>query len=205
MTTKNEETSEKTVGILSKPYARRLVPDETGGYVASIQEFPGCVAEGDTPDAAIQNLDKAAASWVQVALSNGYEIRDPVSFHGYSGKIALRIPRGLHKQVAELAELEESSINQLLVSAIAQYLGSKRTFKEMSETMLSEMRKVMSDGVVSLYRNGPATLLIAFSTTGKPYYSGGTTIEGQFVTEKLFNLGGTPAITGKHQLGVMQS
>jgi predicted RNase H-like HicB family nuclease len=205
MTTKNEETSEKTVGILSKAYARRLVPDETGGYVASIQEFPGCVAEGDTPDAAIQNLDKAAASWVQVALSNGYEIRDPVSFHGYSGKIALRIPRGLHKQVAELAELEESSINQLLVSAIAQYLGSKRAFKEMSETMLSDMRKVMSDGVVSLYRNGPATLLIAFSTTDKSYYSGGTTIEGQFVTEKLFNLGGTPAITGKHQLGAMQS
>jgi predicted RNase H-like HicB family nuclease len=111
--------------ILSREYARRLVPDETGGYIASIHEFPGCIAEGETADEAINNLEEAAASWVKVALSNGYEIREPVSFHGYSGKIALHIPRGLHKQVAELAELEGSSINQLLVTSIAQYLGSK--------------------------------------------------------------------------------
>ncbi len=26
---------------LSRPYARRLTPDESGGYVATIQEFPG--------------------------------------------------------------------------------------------------------------------------------------------------------------------
>lgn len=199
--TMNDEISKKTVEILSKAYARRLVPDETGGYIASIQEFPGCIAEGDTAEEAINNLDDAAASWVEAALSNGYEIRDPVSFHGYSGKIALRIPRGLHKQVAELAELEESSINQVLVTAIAQYLGNKRAFKEMSESMVSEMRKVMSEGFVSLYRNGSSTLLIAFSTTGKARYSG-TTIEGQILPEKLFNLGGTSVIP-EHRLGAL--
>lgn len=203
MTMKNEEVSNKAEVILNKAYARRLVPDETGGYVASIQEFPGCVAEGDTPDAAIQNLDKAAASWVQVALSNGFEIRDPVSFHGYSGKIALRIPRGLHKQVAELAELEGSSINQLLVTSIAQYLGSKHAFREISKTILSEVRKVMSDGVVSLYRNSPSTVMIAFPIVGNAYYAKGTTIEGQVVTERLFNLG-APSITDKHLLGALK-
>lgn len=204
MTMMNEDMSQKTAGILNKPYSRRLMPDETGGYVASIQEFPGCVAEGDTPEAAIQNLEKAAASWIEVALSNGYEIREPVNFHGYSGKIALRIPRGLHKQVAELAELEECSINQLLVTAIAQYLGNKRAFKAMSEAMFSELRKTMSEGIVSFYRNSPSSLLIAFPTSGSSYYRGGTTIEGK-VTEKLFNLGGAPAITDKHQLGSLQS
>lgn len=198
----NDDVTQKTGAILSKEYARRLVPDETGGYVASIHEFPGCIAEGETADEAIKNLDEAAASWVKVALSNGYEIREPVSFHGYSGKIALRIPRGLHKQVAELAELEGSSINQLLVTAIAQYLGSKRAYREMSEAMLSEMRKVVSDGVVSLYRNGPSTLLIAFQASGKPYYSGRTAIEGQSIIEKLFNLN-APAVSGNPQLGVM--
>lgn len=201
----DDDATQKTGAILSKEYARRLVPDETGGYVASIQEFPGCIAEGDTAEEAIRNLDAAAASWVNVALSNGYEIREPISFHGYSGKIALRIPRGLHKQIAELAELEGSSINQLLVAATAQYLGNKRAFNVMSETILSEVRKVMSDEVVSLYRNGPAAILVAFSAKGKSYSSVGTTIEGQFVTEKLFNLGSIPAITGKNQLGVMQS
>lgn len=200
-----DDATQKAGAILSKEYARRLVPDETGGYVASIQEFPGCIAEGDTAEEAIRNLDAAAASWVNVALSNGYEIREPISFQGYSGKIALRIPRGLHKQIAELAELEGSSINQLLVTAIAQYLGNKRAFNVMSETLLSEVRKVMSDGVVSLYRNGPAALFIAFSGKGKSYSSAGTVIEGQMVTEKLFNLGSIPANTATNHLGAMQT
>jgi predicted RNase H-like HicB family nuclease len=99
------------------------VPDETGGYVASIFEFPGCVAEGDSAEEAIRNLNTAAYSWVEVALANNYEFREPISFDGCSGKIALRIPRGLHKQVAELAELEGVSLNTYLVSAIAAYAG----------------------------------------------------------------------------------
>ncbi len=136
----DEDVMKKTGEILSKEYARRLVPDESGGYVASIHEFPGCIAEGNTADEAITNLDAAAASWVEVALSNGYEIRDPVSFHGYSGKIALRIPRGLHKQVAELAELEGTSINQLLVTGISQYVSGKNFYNEMRKSIISEFR-----------------------------------------------------------------
>lgn len=122
--TKSE--SDKVKDILSKPYARRLVPDETGGFVASILEFPGCIAEGDTPDEAMSNLDAVASSWVEVALANGYTFRDPIDYHGYSGKVALRLPRSLHRQVAELAELEVSSINQLLVMAISHYVSGQQ-------------------------------------------------------------------------------
>lgn len=156
-----DEISQKAAEILSKEYARRLVPDETGGYVASIQEFPGCIAEGDNAEDAIKNLDKAAVAWVEVALSNGYEIREPTSFHGYSGKIALRIPRGLHKQVAEQAELEETSINQLLVAAISQYLGSKHTFRDMLKVMVSEIQKIMPIKIVTYHSHDTINLLIS--------------------------------------------
>lgn len=160
MTTNLKEMSDEIEKILNKPYGRRLIPDEDGGYVAMIQEFPGCVAEGDTPDEAIKNLDKAAASWVQVALSNGYEIRDPVSFFGYSGKIALRIPRGLHKQVAELAQQEDTSINQLLATAIAQYVGGKRAMHEISESIFREMGKTISSSVESVFQSRPIVILM---------------------------------------------
>jgi predicted RNase H-like HicB family nuclease len=109
--------------ILGKPYTRRLTPEAGGGFSATIQEFPGCVAEGDTAAEAIANLDKAAESWLLVSMAHGREIREPISFDGNSGKIALRIPRGLHQQVAELAELEDCSINQLLTAAISEYVG----------------------------------------------------------------------------------
>lgn len=109
--------------ILSKPYTRRLTPDEGGGYLATILEFPGCIADGDTADEALANLERIAESWVEVSLANGQAIREPIELYGYSGKVALRMPRGLHKQAAEVAEIEDTSLNQLLIAAIARYLG----------------------------------------------------------------------------------
>jgi predicted RNase H-like HicB family nuclease len=126
-------TKEKITKINQQPtkhpiekYVFRLLADESGGFVASILEFPGCLAEGDTADEALENLRKSAESWIEVANSNGYPVRDPIDFDGFNGKIALRIPRSLHKQVAELAELEGASINQLLVMAISNYVGAKQ-------------------------------------------------------------------------------
>lgn len=121
MTTKRNSAA----AVLRRPYVRRLLPDESGGYTATIQEFPGCVAEGETSDDALQNLEKAAASWIEVSLANGREIREPIDFGGCSGKIALRIPRSLHQEVSELAEQEGCSINQVLTAAIAAYVRSE--------------------------------------------------------------------------------
>lgn len=109
-----------------KNYVHRLKADETGGFVASILEFPGCIAEGETAQEAIDNLDSAAESWIDAAISTGYQVREPIDFDGFSGKTALRMPRNLHKQAAELADLEGCSLNQLLVTAIAHYVGGKQ-------------------------------------------------------------------------------
>lgn len=129
---------------LCKPYARRLTPDESGGFVATIQEFPGCIAEGDTADEALHNVDRAAASWIEVALSLGQEIPEPLFYRGYSGKIALRIPRGLHKQAAEMADSEGVSLNQFLVSAIARYLGERGASNNLIQEFKAEIRKALT-------------------------------------------------------------
>ena len=193
-----DEISKKAIEILGKPYARHLVPDEAGGYVASIQEFPGCVADGNTAEEAIANLNHAAASWIEAALSTGYEIRDPVDFYGYSGKIALRIPRGLHKQIAELAELEESSINQLLVTAIANYTGSERAFNKCSEVLVSEVRKVISDGFIFLYRNGPAAFTFSMQPTRMGYHNGNTVGDAIIASEVVYPKTNKPLLEISH-------
>lgn len=155
-----EEIKNKIKEIVGKPYARRLIPDEAGGYTASIQEFPGCFAEGETPQDAIENLNKAAESWVEVALLNGYEIKDPTEYYGYSGKIALRVPRGLHKQIAELSELEDTSINQLIVTALSEYVGCKNTYNLITKSIqekiffkANELNKSIQTTLISFNRN----------------------------------------------------
>ena len=183
----NNELLNEIQKIIAKPYARRLVPDEDGGYIASIQEFPGCIADGDNPEEALENLNKAAISWLSSALSTGYEVREPVSFIGFSGKVALRIPRGLHKQVAELAELEESSVNQLLVSAISHYVAEKNSYSALTEAFGLEIRKIVADGLISLSQVRPNSLYFSFYTPGVTQKFGELIAEDQTM-EKVFNM-----------------
>jgi predicted RNase H-like HicB family nuclease len=114
---------------LKQGYARRLTPSPEGGFTATIQEFPGLVAEGDTAEEAVRNLESAAHAWIDSVLQSGHEVPPPVDLGGYSGKIALRLPRGLHKRAAEMASTEGVSLNQWLVSSVAHYLGTREALQ----------------------------------------------------------------------------
>ena len=119
-------SDEQIRAILARPYVRNLLPDGDGGYTVTVQEFPGCIAEGDTAEEALRNFDAAAASWIDAAVASGLAIAEPVEAPVYSGRIALRIPGCLHQDVAHLAGIDECSINQLLSVAIAEYVGRRR-------------------------------------------------------------------------------
>lgn len=44
----------------------------------------------------------------------------------YSGRIHLRMPRSLHRDLAHRAEQENVSLNQLIVTALARSVGAER-------------------------------------------------------------------------------
>ena len=110
---------------LKEPYSRVLVPEIDGTYSADILEFPGCFAEGRTPDEAYANLEKVAESWIEAALEQGQEIPAPVEAHDFSGRIALRIPKSIHKQAAKFAEMDNTSLNQFFLTAVAARVGAE--------------------------------------------------------------------------------
>jgi predicted RNase H-like HicB family nuclease len=119
---------------LKMPYARVLTPDhETGTYTAEILEFPGCIAQGDTPEEAYERLESAAAGWIEAALDMGQEIPEPSDPYSYSGRIALRLPRSLHRRAAQMAERDGTSLNQFLVSAIAERVGAGSLYGQMAQ------------------------------------------------------------------------
>jgi predicted RNase H-like HicB family nuclease len=64
--------------ILGRPYTRLVTPDPHGGFTAEIREFPGCVAEGDTANAALDELEVTASEWITFAIASGYEIPQPI-------------------------------------------------------------------------------------------------------------------------------
>ena len=108
---------------LDPKYIRKLQPDPSGGFTVTVHELPGLIAEGDTADEALSNLDSVAQSWLASARANGYPVAEPIDFDGASGKVALRISRRIHQQASERADLEGVSLNQFIGNAIASYLG----------------------------------------------------------------------------------
>jgi predicted RNase H-like HicB family nuclease len=128
------------------PYSRILVPDDNGGFAAEILEFPGCFAEGETADEAMKNLENAALSWIDATMEQGQDIPEPFSVQGYGGKIALRLPRTIHRKAAELAARDGTSLNQFLLSAISARIGAEDLYNLMARRL--ERRIVATAGTV---------------------------------------------------------
>lgn len=131
----------KVTDYLRLPYRRLITPDEAGGYTASIQEFPGCFAEGESAQEAFDNLERAAESWIEGVLESGQAVPTPLAQNRYSGKFALRLPKSVHREAAELAQVEGVSVNQLLVTAISEYVVAQRVGSAITTRLYAGFRE----------------------------------------------------------------
>jgi antitoxin HicB len=131
---KTTDISKKTPDeYLKESYARIIIPEENGTFSAEVLEFPGCFSQGDTPDEAFRNLEEAAKSWIEAVLAQGQEVPPPSANQGYGGKIALRLPRSLHRLAVRKAERDHISLNQCLVTAIASWVGADDLYTRYAE------------------------------------------------------------------------
>lgn len=137
---------------LDARYIRRLMPDPSGGYTATIHELPGCIAEGDTAEEALAQLDSVANSWIESAKASGYPITPPIDYEGASGKVALRISRRLHQIAAERAELEGISLNQFIGNALASYIGQQDGLRRMAQQLEHALSENMHAVYIKLYK-----------------------------------------------------
>lgn len=123
--TKEKRLAKRTEEYLKAPYARVLLPERDGGYVAEILEFPGCIAQGDTAEEALMNLEGAAVGWIDAALEQGQQIPEPMDIGSFGGRVALRLPRSLHRKASMMAQRDGTSLNQFLVTAVAARVGAE--------------------------------------------------------------------------------
>lgn len=101
---------------LSLAYRMEIVEDkEEGGFVVSYPDLPGCITCGETIETAVANALDAKKAWMEAALEEGIEIREPDTLEEYSGQFKLRIPRSLHRSLAEHSKKEGISMNQYCV------------------------------------------------------------------------------------------
>lgn len=124
MTTASTERVAEIEALMRRPYAHILEREADGRYGALLLEFPGVVADGDTPDEAVAALDEALRTHLDVMLEQGRRIPDPLFESDYSGRVSLRIPPSLHAEAAQLAASLGVSMNRFLSDAVARHVGA---------------------------------------------------------------------------------
>jgi antitoxin HicB len=102
------------------PYTYELRPNEDGTWFACVRELPGCMTEGDTQAEALEMLQDAMKAWLEVAVERGLRIPEPKPEPRYSGRFVVRVPKSLHRTLAERARSEGTSLNELVAAALAE-------------------------------------------------------------------------------------
>ena len=101
---------------MAMPYRMEIVEDkDEGGFVVSYPDLPGCLTCGETIETAVTNAVDAKKAWLEAAIEEGIDIYEPDSLDDYSGQFKLRIPKSLHRMLADHSQREGISMNQYCV------------------------------------------------------------------------------------------
>ncbi|MFD3274573.1 toxin-antitoxin system HicB family antitoxin [Paenibacillus dendritiformis] len=95
---------------LSLPYTFQVKRTEDG-YWASVKELDGCHTSGNTWEEAYSELQEVFKTHIKIKLEYGDPIPEPED-EEYSGKFLVRMPKSLHRHLAEKAAAENVSLNQ---------------------------------------------------------------------------------------------
>jgi antitoxin HicB len=107
---------------LKYPFKVETISEEDGGgYMITYPDLYGCMSDGETIEEALINGEDASKAWIQTAYEKSIIVPEPNTvIDKFSGRITLRTPKSLHKDLVEQAEKEGTSLNQYIV-----YLLSK--------------------------------------------------------------------------------
>lgn len=88
--------------------------EEDDVFIARVAEFPFLAAHGDTQEEALREI-KDVVSFVLKDLAESKEpIPEPFGKRSFSGKLVLRMPKYMHRQLTIEAMQQGISLNQLL-------------------------------------------------------------------------------------------
>ena len=132
---RNNTTRKDLDFYLNLHYPVTIHADPEGGFVAEIEELPGCITQGETLEEVFEAIEDARHGWLQVGYEDGQDIPLPRDIEDYSGKILIRIPKSLHRALAHTAKCEGVSLNQYIASLLAAGIGRESIKKKMTASL----------------------------------------------------------------------
>jgi antitoxin HicB len=106
---------------------RPLSEEDGGGFLVSFPDFAECISDGETIEEALANGHDALKATIAALKAKKLPVPGPNSGGVASGKFVARVPKTVHAQLATRAKAEGVSLNTLVLTFIAQGLGSTST------------------------------------------------------------------------------
>ncbi len=119
-------------------------------WVAQSQSLKGCVAQGDTPEKAINELAQNELEWLETAAECGIPIPEVPSESlnkEYSGKLTVRIAPAVHEKAAQMAKREGVSLNQYINDAIVNWNAQNDLQDRISDRLKGVIGTGSSSGI----------------------------------------------------------
>ena len=95
-----------------------------GGWFARVPDLPGCMTFSETFEGLHPMIEDAKRGYIEVSLEHGDPVPEPRELDGYSGRVNLRMPKTLHRDLARRAEEEGVSLNQVMLDALSRSVGA---------------------------------------------------------------------------------
>ncbi len=142
------EIAAQVEAYMHKPYHKVISGDRDEGFLVQVVELPGCMTAAETEAEALAQLPEAMSLWLETMLLDGNPIPEPDTEpmtgpssgpdrprrlrstagagvgQTYSGRLHVRMPKSLHERLVHQAEREGTSLNQWVVTLLAQGAGA---------------------------------------------------------------------------------
>lgn len=122
------------------PFSVKVIQysDNDYEYEVNFKDFVDVVGVGDSIEDAIEEAEYNLAAYLKYCQLKNIPIPQPSiskSLDEYSGKITVRIPKSLHRDMSEFAELDGMSLNSLAIDAFRSYLNADSLKKVTKNTL----------------------------------------------------------------------
>ena len=104
---------------LALEYPYIVVPDD-GSFFIKFPDLPGCITQVEDPAEIADMAEEIRTLWIETTYEDGMTVPEPSYVSGYSGKFQVRLPRSLHRDLAEQARREGVSLNAWVTSLLAE-------------------------------------------------------------------------------------
>lgn len=118
------EAADYTVSV------QRVKVDDETLFRAQVKEFPDVDVYEATAELAYRAAFSIIEDLISCAQEMGHEIPKPWidSEEQYSGRVTLRMPKGLHQKIAAVADGEEVSLNHYITSVLATAAAMNKSY-----------------------------------------------------------------------------